>query len=132
MQPADLEALWKQKRVQTAKLREVSQLTIQMAQAADRNDETSVTLLLSMRAEPLRELTEMEDSLRASLLLLPEEEAIRGRELLDGSPAADAAEEELCQQVGQYRRLLESTLELDRRISLSIGGQRSFYHTFRE
>ena len=40
-------------------------------------------------------------------------------------------ERSLERQVAQYRRLLQSVRELDRRISLRVGGNRSFYKSFR-
>ena len=132
MERPELEELCQREKAQTLRLMEVSDLTRQIAQAAARNDQVSVTMLLSMREEPLQRLREMRNSLQEFLLRLPEPSAIRARELLDGAEAASEEEQPLCQQAGQFRRLLESVMALDRQVSLRMGGKRSFYRTFRE
>ena len=131
MERADLEELCQRRRVQMLRLMEVADLTAQLAQALDRRDQVSVTLLLSMREEPLRLLEEMERDLRAHLLDLPRQDAIRANELLQGAQAETEEEEALCEQTARYRRLLESVAAQDRQLSLRIGGARSFYRTFR-
>lgn len=132
MQRTDLDILWRREKSITIQLQEVADLTNQIARAADRKDETSVTLLLSLREEPLTRLSQMDAALRESLLHLPQEDAIRARELLEGAAAETDEEVPLVQQTAQYRTLLRSVQDLDRRISLSVGGKRSFYNNFRE
>ena len=56
---------------------------------------------------------------------------LRAAELLRGAPPENPDEIPLSEQVRQYRRLLESTIEMDRRLSIRIGGERSFYKKFR-
>ena len=131
MERADLEELCQRRRVQMLRLMEVADLTAQLAQALDRRDQVSVTLLLSMREEPLHLLEEMERDLRAHLLDLPQQDAIRANELLRGAQAETEEEAALCEQTARYRRLLESVSAQDRQLSLRIGGARSFYRTFR-
>ena len=131
MDAADLEILCRREKLMALKLQEVDDLTRQIAQAADRNDETSVTLLLSMREEPVKELAERDQSLRESLLHLPQKDAIRARELLEGAEAREDGEIPLTRQVAQYRRLLKSVRELDKRISIRMGGNRSIYKKYR-
>ena len=128
MRAVDLDTLCRKKRVQMLRLREVSDLTRQMAQAVDRQDETSVTLLLNMREDPVRQLAALDRSVGESIQELPEADAVRARELMEGSPARTEEERGLCEQVEQYRRLLASVLDLDRRVSLRMGGGQSFYH----
>ena len=132
MLTADLDILWRREKSMTLKLQEVEELTRQIAQAADRDDETSVTILLSMREEPVRQLYASDQALRESLEKLPQTDAVRARELLEGSEARIDEELPLVQQVGQYRRLLKTVRELDQRISLRVGGNRSFYKSFRQ
>ncbi len=132
MEQSELDELWQRKRLQTIRLMEVSDLTRQLLQALDRRDETSVRILLSMREEPVRRLLEIDNSLRKHLLTLPRESAIRARDMLNGSPPETEEERRLCDQTAQYRKLLEATLEMDRRASLRMGGKRSFYTMFRE
>ena len=131
MERAELEELWQRRRIQILRLIEVSDLTGQIAQALDRRDEVSITVLLSMREDPLRRLTELEQDLRSHLLTLPPEDAIRARELLDGAAAGTEEEGRVRDCSAQFRRLLESVTAQDRQISLRMGGQRSFYRMFR-
>jgi hypothetical protein len=131
MDTPTLEDLWRRKKAQTIRLTEVADLTRQILVAAERRDQISVDMLLSMRADPLQRLTEIEAELQRFLESLPQSDAIRAAELLRGAPPATPDEVQLSEQVGQYRRLLESTVEIDRRLSIRMGGERSFYKKFR-
>ena len=126
-----LDDLWRRKKAQTIRLMEVADLTRQILVAAERRDQVSVDMLLSMRADPVQRLTEQEAGLQRFLESLPRPDAIRAAELLKGAPPGTPDEVQLSEQVGQYRRLLESTVEMDRRLSIRIGGERSFYKKFR-
>ena len=55
----------------------------------------------------------------------------RAKELLDGSPQKEPEEAMLCSQVAQNQRLLARCLEIDKRISRSVDGKRSFYTKYR-
>lgn len=131
MERYELGELHRRRRKQTVKLMEVADLTKQLAQAVDRNDEVSVKMLLSMRQEPVLQLHEMEMALREYLLGLPEESAIRLNELLNGAPAQTPEENPLCEQTAQYRRLLKSTLAADKLLNTRLCGNQSFYSKFR-
>ena len=131
MDTPTLEELWRRKKAQTIRLMEVADLTRQILAAAERRDQVSVDMLLSMRADPVQRLTEQEAGLQRFLESLPRPDAIRAAELLKGAPPGNPGEAQLSEQVGQYRRLLESTIEMDRRLSIRIGGERSFYKKFR-
>ena len=126
-----LEELWRRKKSQTIRLMEVADLTRQILIAAERRDQISVTMLLSMREDPIKRTVEIETAVREYVASLPQEDAIRAAELLKGEPPVVADEIPLYEQVGQYRRLLESTLEMDKRLSIRMGGDRSFYRMFR-
>ncbi|MBQ9520959.1 MAG: hypothetical protein IJR72_00130 [Oscillospiraceae bacterium] len=126
-----LEDLWRRKKMQTIRLMEVADLTRQILVAAEHRDQVSVDMLLSMRTDPVQRLTEIETALQKFLESLPQSDAIRAAELLKGASPATPDEVQLSEQVGQYRRLLESTVEMDRRLSIRIGGERSFYKKFR-
>ena len=132
MDSHELEVLCKHRRDQILHLMEVSDLTRQLTEAVDRNDEVSVNMLLSMREGPVRKLHESEQRLREYCMELPEASAIRSRELLEGGAPQEQEEEPLYEKNASYRRLLSSVLEDDKRLSLRLGGTRSFYRTFRE
>ena len=66
------------------------------------------------------------------LLQMPEADAIRANELLTGTENGQGMESALSNQVAQNRRLLDRIIRLDKFISQRLGGNRSFYATFRE
>ncbi len=126
-----LDELFLKERHLYVKLTEFENISIQLGEAVDRRDEVSVQMLLYMREEPASQLQEIDQYLRARLFELPEEDAIRGRELLEGAPPQDPEEARLCAQVSQNQRLLQRCMELDRRISTRVDGSRSFYTKYR-
>ena len=132
MDAAILRELQNRRRRQLILLNEVMDLSSQMLQGAQRNDQVSVKILLSMRQDPILELQEIDNGLRSYLLQLPEGDAIRAHELLQGAPPEEPGEEALCAQTVQFRRLLENVIQLDKRLSLSLSGKASFYNNFRE
>lgn len=126
-----LKDLFIKTRKQYIKLLEFFDLTQQLGQAVDRKDEVSVQMLLHMREDPIRDLKEVEVQLHEGVLKLEEEDAIRAHQILLGAEAQSPAEEPLCSQVAQNRRLLDKAQELDRRVSLRVDGRHSFYTKFR-
>lgn len=131
MEQYHLASLCQWKKQQMVKLMEVSDLTEQLAQAVERRDQASISMLLSMREEPIRQLQEIETSIQEYLPTLPSEEAIRCAELLKGEAAQTPGEEPLALQVAQDRRLLEQIQKLDEKTSVTLGGKQSFYRKYR-
>ena len=127
-----LEELCRRKKDQTVKLIEIADTTQRIAEAVERRDELSVQLLLGEREQPIRQLYELEEGIRAYLPTLPEAEAIRMNELLRGAEPRTDEEKPLAEHAAQYRRMLESVTALDKQVSLRLGGSRSFYKKFRE
>ncbi len=131
MRRTDLDDFRNRRRQETLLLMEVTDLTKQLIDAVERRDQVSVKMLLTMRQEPVNHLMELEDGIRSRLPELPQEDAVRMSELLrDAAPAA--GEEEFAEQQAQFGRVLENALELDRRLSLKLGGRRSFYNKLRD
>lgn len=130
-----VESLRMSKRKEYMKLGELNDLTAQLAQSAERRDEVSTKMLLSMRQQPLLELQEIEDTIRQSLLAQPEEDAIRLSALLTGKgevePPILQEEEALRDLCEQNRRILDRVIQIDRRISMGMGGKRSYYNNIR-
>lgn len=126
-----LKDLFLKSRKQYVKLLEFFDLTEQLAEAVDRQDEVSVQMLLHMREDPINSLKELEDQIHNGVLKLDEEDAIRAHQLLLGGAPQSEDEEALCKQIAQNRRLLDRSQELDRRLSLRIGNRHSFYTKFR-
>ena len=106
---------------------ELQDLTRQMAESLDRNDQVSTRMLVAMRQDPLRQLAEVDKGEKTRLSLLPEEDRDRVRVLQGGEPPRDDSERIFLEQEGKTRRLLEQVVELDRRISLRMAGEHSFY-----
>lgn len=128
----ELAELQRRKRDQMLRLMEVSDLTSQLIVAAERRDQVSIQMLLDMRDAPLQQLMELDGLIETYLLQLPQETAARLHELLLGAEPENPEEIPLTEQVVKYRRLLDSTINDDKRLSLQIGGNRSFYQTFRD
>ncbi|ANU55192.1 hypothetical protein I5Q82_03805 [Acutalibacter muris] len=126
-----LEELLLKERLLYVKLSEFEDLTRQLGEALDRRDEISVQMLLNMRGEPANQLQEADGQLRRRLLELPEEDAIRARELLEGGEQQGPEEAALCAQVKQNQRLLRRCREMDKHISVRMGGNKSFYKKYR-
>ncbi len=127
------EAISLKKRKQYMKLIEVSDITNELAQAAERRDEVAVKMLLNMRQGLLVELSEIEAGIWEDVNSQPEEEAILLGAILNAGAAEPeaAGAAELAAQVQKNRQLLEKICTVDKRVSLKIGGNRSFYNSFR-
>ncbi len=110
-------------------LSEVLGLSQQLGEAMDRNDDVSVRMLVAMRQDPIRQLAEVDSSEKARLNALTEEDRSRAEALRRGeqSPGEDG-ERIFLEQAGKTRRLLEQVVELDRRTSVRMAGEQSFYH----
>ena len=104
-------------------LNEVEDITQQMAQAIDRNDQVSVQMLLAMREEPLEKPQAADRAVREQLEALAEE-APELAALLNGAPPAQPGErtqQMLCDQVASNRRRLKQIMELDAVLGQRLG-----------
>lgn len=108
-------------------LSEVMDESQQMAEALDRNDEVSVRMLLALRQEPILRLAELKQAIQTKRESLTPEERERISQLDAGASPREEGEEGYAKQAGIARRLLERVVELDRRISLRLAGENSFY-----
>lgn len=109
-------------------LNEVLDLTEQIGQAADRNDQVAMRMLVAMRQDPILSLAEVDDTAKTRLEGLDREERERLEELRSGADQArNDAERTFLEQSGRTRRLLERVVELDRRVSFRMAGENSFY-----
>lgn len=106
---------------------EIQDATRQLAETLDRNDEVAVRMVVSMRQDPIRHLAEVDDGEKARRTALPEEDDRRVEALLKGEEPRDDGERVFMDQVGKTRRLLEQVMDLDRRISVRMAGNHSFY-----
>ena len=110
-----------------ALLSELFDLTKQLAEAVDRNDEVTIQMLLSMREGPLAQMRQVEENLTRQRSSLSEEDGRRLAELLSGAQAQRQEENALSGQVGTNRRLLGQLVELDKRVNKKVTREKSVY-----
>ena len=112
-------------------LNEMEDLTRQMGEAVDRNDQVSLEMLIAMREEPLSKLQEADQALRDQLELLQDRfEAAQLASVLNGGPPADPGErvqQQLCDQVAANNRRLKRIMELDRQLNERLARENSVY-----
>ena len=125
-----MDALVQMKRIGNL-LNEVEDLTRQLGESIDRNDQVSTSMLIGMRAEPLQKLQSADHAVREQLEALsdPDEaEALSG--MLNGGPPVDSSERMqvmLCEQVALNKRRLAHIMEVDRVLNRRLGREKSAY-----
>lgn len=110
---------------------EVEELTNQLAEAVDRQDEVSIELVASMRYEPIQRLTVADQALREHLNELGEsEDGDRIRAILNGdtSRAQGEMEQALAAQAVQNIYRHKRLMEKDQIINQRIARDKSIYH----
>ena len=108
-------------------LNEVMDISRQMAEAVDRDDQVAIQMLVSMREEPVRRLRQARLALREQRDALAPEMSGRLSQLLNGGEAETQAEAPLVTQVAVNRRLLEQVLELDQVLNRKLTRGESIY-----
>lgn len=108
-------------------LGEVHDLSKQLAEALDRNDEVTVQMLLSMRHEPIGELTRIREVLREQAENAAQAGDTRLRELLNGAEATVPEENGLAAQVAMNGRLLKQVQALEERLNRTISRENSIF-----
>lgn len=109
---------------------EVEDLTNQLAEAIDRQDEVSIELVASMRYEPIQRMTVANTALREHLAELGEsEDGERIRAILNGdsSRAQGEMEQTLAALAAQNIRLHKRLMEKDQIINRRITRNKSIY-----
>ena len=110
-------------------LNELEDLTRQMGESIDRNDQVSTQMLIALREEPLGKLQDTDKALREQLEdLTDRDEAVQLAAMLNGGPPADPAvrvQQMLCEQVAANNRRLRQIIELDQRLNQRLGRERS-------
>lgn len=112
-------------------LNELEDLTQQLGQSIDRNDQVSAAMLVAMREEPLAKLQAADQALREQLEALPDrDEARQLAGMLNGGPAEDPAnqtQQQLVNQVATNNRRLKQVQELDRMLNQRLAREESAY-----
>lgn len=97
-------------------LTQIDDLTQQMSDALNRDDEVSFQMLLSMRQEPILYLKESDNILLDLKSELPQNIVKRWQELENNAEPIGQEETLFKQQINQNRRLLERLVPFDNRI----------------
>lgn len=108
-------------------LGEVQDISRQLAEALDRNDQVSAQMLLSMRGEPIRQAALARESIMQQLSDLPEQEREHLRALLNGADSEDPLEKGIADQSAANERLLKLVQELDKGLNMKITRGESVY-----
>lgn len=107
---------------------EVEDLSRQLADAIDRQDEVSMNMVLVMRAEPIEKLTTIDHALREYFGELGEDRE-RICRLLNGDASAAQMELEqvIAEQAASNRRIHAKVMELDKILNRKIAKDKSIY-----
>ncbi|MBR2131755.1 MAG: hypothetical protein IJ955_04305 [Oscillospiraceae bacterium] len=111
-------------------LHDATDISRQLADAVDRQDDVSAEMILAMRRQPIDRLLVTDQALREQIGEIDDaEEKDRIRALLNGTAtvAQNATEQALSEQVAANTRLHQKLLELDRVISYKMGRDKSIY-----
>lgn len=110
-------------------LSEIAELTDQLSDAVNRQDQVSVRMFLSMRQEEIDRMMGHRAALRRHCAELPAQDGARLRRLLAGTVGDEPPPEAqaLLKQVSSNRKLLERICQADRSVSRRFGGSSSFY-----
>lgn len=110
------------------KFNETVEITRELAEAVDREDQVSVKMLLSSRQAPLLELQELNAAVELKRCdLSGEDEAAFDRLIVERGTPETPAEKDVAEQVALNRRLLEQLAELDRRVNEKLCREKSVY-----
>ncbi len=118
-----------QEKKKYVQLSEVLDVTMQMADAVERDDHVSVGMLIAMRQDPLLLIDEIQQAVGQRLDSLPVDTAEHLRKILSGHGTEEAAEEEtmLDEQCKMNFRLLSRIVMVDKQLNRKIGKDKSFY-----
>ena len=129
MEDKILQELVVQQKKKYIQLTEVLNVTIQMADAMERDDNVSMGLLIAMRQEPLLIIDEIQQVIGERLESLPAAIAAHLRGVLSGrgteTPLAE--ETELDNQCQMNFRLLSRIVMIDKRLNQRLAKDQSFY-----
>lgn len=109
-------------------LNEIMDLSQQMAEAIDRNDEVTVGMLISMRSEPLEKLKLAQQAIHLQMdALAGSENGERLAALFKGGKAIGDAEEALAKQAAINSRQYEKVIALERVLNKKITRDKSIF-----
>ena len=125
----ELDAALAVERAMYRALSEVQDITRELLDAVDRQDQVSVRLFLSMRQEQINQLRDQKELLKKQCGGLPKQDGHLQRQIRSGKKPAGVEGEALSLQVERNRALLERTLQADKALSRRLAGRESFYQS---
>ncbi len=109
-------------------LLEVMEITDDLSDSLNRQDQVSVRMFLSMRQDSINQLVKCKEELQKQCKLMEPKEGEQLRQILDGNPPKDVPGiSQLAEQVQKNQTLLRRVIRADRVINQRIGGKQSFY-----
>ena len=108
-------------------LSEVRDLTEELNQAVQRQDQVSVQMFLRLRQEQINQLQEYKALLTKQCRELPEADGAALRGILEAQECTVSSGQTLFHLAKQYRQLLERTIQADMVVNRRITGKKSFY-----
>lgn len=108
-------------------LSEAHDVSKQLAEALDRNDQVSARILIGMRSEPIRNVYQTRQALCVLRDSLPRPDMLRLTELLNGADPKNEKERALTAQLQSNEKLLKQVLALDENLNWKIAREKSIY-----
>ena len=112
-------------------LNELWDLTQQLGQSIDRNDQVTTQMIVNMREDPLGKLQDADQALRDQIETMTDQtSAAQLASMLNGGlPAQEdsKAQQQLCSQVGANQRRLKQVMDLDRVLNQRMARDKSVY-----
>lgn len=108
-------------------LAEIQDVSKQLAEALDRNDQVTARMLIGMRSEPIRGAQQTRQALGALRDDLQPDEAQRLTQLLNGAEPETEQEQPLAAQLKSNGQLLRQVLALDEILNRKITRDKSIY-----
>jgi hypothetical protein len=111
-----------------ASLQEVWELSQQIGEALDRNDQVTVRMLLNMRAEPIEKAKMDDQELRRFLASIENDKDRQElQSMLNQNSSAGIPEQSLAKQASHNANLLQRIMQLDQRLNQRVAGARVAY-----
>ena len=124
---ARLDAHVQLKRMYNA-LAETMDITQQLAEAVDRNDQVAIQMLVSMREEPVEKLRKTRQALDQQREAMEEKDRERLVRLLSGGAAERPEEDLFAHQAAAGLRLWQQLRDLDQVLNRKLTREKSFYN----
>ena len=109
------------------KLNETISLTHELTESLNRQDQTSLRMLLSMRQKPILELQEIANHIMLRRMELDHTDVLQFDRLLSGAKAETPEEVPVSEQILINQRLLQQLSKLDQKINQKLCGKNSIY-----